>query len=163
MDVGRQKTEVNLRFWSGCRDAFKTILSTSFFCGYGFAFILWRLCFVIVSCSVGTVRGHGMVALKIDFCFLLRWYVTARIDLCLVGFKHGVFATAFSVRAAFNWTLDWTRYFQQEKVFHIKCQLEDTTLTPPHRWDERIPDLVASCWNSGKLSVANSGNNPCWQ
>ena len=25
------------------------------------------------------------VALKIDFCFLLRWYVTARIDLCLVG------------------------------------------------------------------------------
>ena len=40
---------------------------------------------------------------------------------------------------------DWTRHFQQEKVFHIKCQLEDTTLTPPHRWDERIPDLVASC------------------
>ena len=58
---------------------------------------------------------------------------------------------------------DWARYFQQGKVFHIKCQLEDTTLTPPHRWDERIPDLVASCWNSGKLSVANSGNNPCWQ
>ena len=40
---------------------------------------------------------------------------------------------------------DWTRYFQQEKVFHIKCQLEDTTLKPPQRWDERIPDLVASC------------------
>jgi protein-tyrosine phosphatase len=95
-----------------------------------------------------------MVALKIDFCFLLRWYVTARIDLCLVGFKHGVFATAFSVRAAFNWTLDWTRYFQQEKVFHIKCQLEDTTLTPPHlfyRWDERIPDLVASCLEQWKI------------
>ena len=31
----------------GCRDAFKAILSTSFFCGYGLAFILWRLCFVI--------------------------------------------------------------------------------------------------------------------
>ena len=40
---------------------------------------------MIVPCSVLTVRGHGMVALKIDFCFLLRWYVTARIDLCLVG------------------------------------------------------------------------------
>ena len=26
---------------------FKAILSTSFFCGYGLAFILWRLCFVI--------------------------------------------------------------------------------------------------------------------
>jgi len=88
---------------------------------------------------------------------VFSWIIESR------GFKHGVFATAFSVRAAFNWTLDWTRYFQQEKVFHIKCQLEDTTLTPPHRWDERIPDLVASCWNSGKLSVANSGNNPCWQ
>jgi hypothetical protein len=32
---------------SGCRDAFKAILSTSFFCGYGLAFILWGLCFVI--------------------------------------------------------------------------------------------------------------------
>ena len=40
---------------------------------------------MIVPCSVGTVRGHGMVVLKTDFCFLLRWYVTARIDLCLVG------------------------------------------------------------------------------
>ena len=37
---------------------------------------------------------------------------------------------------------DWTRHFQQEKVSHIKCQLEDTTRTPPHGWDERIPDLV---------------------
>ena len=46
---------------------------------------------------------------------------------------------------------DWTRHFQQEKVFHIKCQLEDTTLTPPHRWDERIPDLVASCLEEWKL------------
>ena len=44
-----------------------------------------------------------MVGLKIDFCFLLRWYVTARIDLSLVGgFKYGVFATTFSVRAVFN-------------------------------------------------------------
>ena len=63
---------------------------------------------MIVPCSVGTVRGHGMVALKIDFCFLLRWYVTARIDLSLVGsyspvgFKYGVFASTFSVRAVFN-------------------------------------------------------------
>ena len=32
---------------SGCRYAFKAILSTSFFCGYGLAFILCRLCFVI--------------------------------------------------------------------------------------------------------------------
>ena len=39
----------------------------------------------------------------------------------------------------------WARYFQQENVFHIKCHLEDTTLKPPHRWEERIPDLVASC------------------
>ena len=72
-----------------------------------------------------------MVGLKIDFCFLMRWYVTARIDLSLVGsfcflmrwyvtaridlslvglyspvgFKYGVFATAFSVRAVFNWVL----------------------------------------------------------
>ena len=42
MDVGRQKTEIQLRFWSGCRDAFKTRLSTSFFYGNGLAFILWR-------------------------------------------------------------------------------------------------------------------------
>ena len=40
---------------------------------------------MIVPCSVGTVRGHELFALKIVFCFLLRWYVTARIDLCLVG------------------------------------------------------------------------------
>ena len=38
---------------------------------------------MIASCSVGTVRGHGTVALKIEFWFLLRWHVTARIDLCL--------------------------------------------------------------------------------
>ena len=68
---------------SGCRDAFKAILSTSFFCGYGLAVILWRLCFVIVPCSVGAVRGHGTVALKIEFWFLLRWHVTARADVCL--------------------------------------------------------------------------------
>ena len=49
-----------------------------------------------------------MVGLKIDFCFLLRWYVTARIDLSLVGsyspvgFKYEVFATTFSVRAVFK-------------------------------------------------------------
>ena len=46
---------------------FKTILSTPFFCGHGLAFILWRLCFVIVPCSVGAVRGHGTAALKIEF------------------------------------------------------------------------------------------------
>ena len=46
---------------------------------------------------------------------------------------------------------DWTQYFQQEKVFHIKCQLEDTTLKPPQRWDERIPDLVASCLEQWKI------------
>ena len=40
---------------------------------------------------------------------------------------------------------DWAQYFQQEKVYHVKCHLEDTTLKPPHRWEERIPDLVASC------------------
>ena len=38
---------------------------------------------MIVPCSVGAVRGHGTVALKIEFWFLLRWHVTARIDLCL--------------------------------------------------------------------------------
>ena len=42
---------------SECRDALKAILATSFFCGYGLAWILWRLCFVIVPCSVGAVRG----------------------------------------------------------------------------------------------------------
>ena len=68
---------------SGCRDAFKSILATSFFCGYGLALFLWRSCFVIVLCFVGAVRGHGTVALKIELWFLLRWHVTARIDLCL--------------------------------------------------------------------------------
>ena len=38
---------------------------------------------MIVPCSVGAVRGHGTVALKIEFWFLLGWHVTARIDLCL--------------------------------------------------------------------------------
>ena len=46
---------------------------------------------------------------------------------------------------------NWARYFQQEKVFHIKCHLEDTTLKPPHRWEERIPDLVASCLEQWKI------------
>ena len=46
---------------------------------------------------------------------------------------------------------DWAQYFQQEKVFHIKCHLEDTTLKPPHRWEERIPDLVASCLEQWKI------------
>ena len=40
---------------------------------------------------------------------------------------------------------DWTQYFQQQEVFHIKCQLEDTTLKPAKRWLEKIPDLAASC------------------
>ena len=69
---------------SECRDAFTAIiLATSFFRGYGLALILWRSCFVIVLCFVGAVRGHGTVALKIEFWFLLRWHVTARVDLCL--------------------------------------------------------------------------------
>ena len=38
---------------------------------------------MIVPCSVGAVRGHGTVAFKIEFWFLLGWHVTARIDLCL--------------------------------------------------------------------------------
>ena len=46
---------------------------------------------------------------------------------------------------------DWAQYFQQEKVCHIKCHLEDTTLKPPHRWEERIPDLVASCLEQWKI------------
>ena len=46
---------------------------------------------------------------------------------------------------------DWAQYFQQEKVFHIKCHLDDTTLKPPHRWEERIPDLVASCLEQWKI------------
>ena len=49
---------------------------------------------------------------------------------------------------------DWTQCFQQGKVFHIKCQLEDTTLKPPQRWDERIPDLVASCLEQWKIVCA---------
>ena len=45
------------------------------------------------------------VGLQIDFCFLLRWCVTARIDLSLVGsyspagFEYGVCATTFSGRS----------------------------------------------------------------
>ena len=46
---------------------------------------------------------------------------------------------------------DWAQYFQQEKVYHVKCHLEDTTLKPPHRWEERIPDLVASCLEQWKI------------
>ena len=46
---------------------------------------------------------------------------------------------------------DWAQYFQQEKVFHIMCHLEDTTLKPSHRWEERIPDLVASCLEQWKI------------
>ena len=46
---------------------------------------------------------------------------------------------------------DWAQYFQQEKVFHIKCHLDDTTLKPPHRWEERIADLVASCLEQWKI------------
>ena len=40
---------------------------------------------------------------------------------------------------------DWTKYFQQQDVFHIQCHLEDTTLKPARPWLEQIPDLVASC------------------
>ena len=46
---------------------------------------------------------------------------------------------------------DWAQHFQQEKVFHVKCHLEDTTLKPPHRWEERIPDLVVSCLEQWKI------------
>ena len=46
---------------------------------------------------------------------------------------------------------DWAQYFQQENVYHVKCHLEDTTLKPPHRWEERIPDLVASCLEQWKI------------
>ena len=46
---------------------------------------------------------------------------------------------------------DWAQYFQQENVYHVKCHLEDTTLKPPHRWQERIPDLVASCLEQWKI------------
>ena len=38
--------------WSETQYALKAILATSFFCGYGLALILWRLCFVIVPCSL---------------------------------------------------------------------------------------------------------------
>lgn len=46
---------------------------------------------------------------------------------------------------------DWARYFQEQKVFHIKCQLEDTTLKPVQRWVGRIPDLAASCLEQWKI------------
>ena len=60
---------------------------------------------------------------------------------------HNLLITSASTKAQGS----WARYFQQEKVFHIKCQLEDTTLKPPHRWEERIPDLVASCLEQWKI------------
>ena len=46
---------------------------------------------------------------------------------------------------------DWTQYFQQQEVFHIKCQLEDTTLKPAKRWLEEIPDLAASFLKQWKI------------
>ena len=46
---------------------------------------------------------------------------------------------------------DWTKYFQQQDVFHIQCHLEDTTLKPARRWLEQIPDLVASCLRQWKI------------
>ena len=54
----------------------------------------WRsffgvFCGVIVRhVPVGTVRGHGLVALSIDFCFQVRWYETARMDL-QKSWSHG--------------------------------------------------------------------------
>ena len=52
--------------------------------------------------------------------------------------------------------------FPARKSLSSKCHLGDTTLKPPHRWEERIPDL-ASCLEQWKMFVANSGKNPCWQ
>ena len=46
---------------------------------------------------------------------------------------------------------DWTQYFQQQDVFHIKCQLEGTTLKLAKRWLEKIPDLVAFCLRQWKI------------
>ena len=56
------------------------------------------------------------------------WYVTARIDLSLVGsyspvgFKYGVFASTFSVRAVFNSMLKrigWSKP-QVDTDMHLK-------------------------------------------
>ena len=46
---------------------------------------------------------------------------------------------------------DWTKYFEEQDVFHIQCHLEDTTLKPTRRWLEQIPDLVASCLRQWKI------------
>ncbi|CAK8990523.1 unnamed protein product [Durusdinium trenchii] len=46
---------------------------------------------------------------------------------------------------------DWTKYFEEQDVFHIQCHLEDTTLKPTRRWLEQIPNLVASCLRQWKI------------
>ena len=52
---------------SGYRYAFKAMLSTSFFCGYGPACIFWKLCFVIVPCSVSVDMVLHSFSLEIVF------------------------------------------------------------------------------------------------
>ena len=46
---------------------------------------------------------------------------------------------------------DWTKYFEEQDVFHIQCHLEDTTLKPARHWREQIPALVASCLRQWKI------------
>eukprot|EP00438_Fugacium_kawagutii_P009621 Skav215647 [mRNA] locus=scaffold736:360470:360931:- [translate_table: standard] len=46
---------------------------------------------------------------------------------------------------------DWQRYFREQDVSHIKCQLEDITLKPPNRFTERIPSLIADCLEQWKM------------
>ena len=74
-----------------------------------------------------------------DICQALSVKVTVVVTMC---------ANEMEIRGA---PKDWAQYFQQENVYHVKCHLEDTTLKPPHRWEERIPDLVASCLEQWKI------------
>eukprot|EP00438_Fugacium_kawagutii_P013261 Skav225488 [mRNA] locus=scaffold868:67474:68202:- [translate_table: standard] len=46
---------------------------------------------------------------------------------------------------------DWSEYFRRQNIFHVTCQLEDTTLKPPQRWTERIPSLVDDCLEQWKM------------
>ena len=68
-----------------------------------------------------------------DICQALSVKVTVVVTMC---------AKEMEIRGA---PKDWALYFQQENVYHVNCHLEDTTLKPPHRWEAKIPDLVASC------------------
>ena len=80
-----------VRASSGCRYASKAILSTSFFCGYGLSFILWKI--VFCDCSMLCFCGHGLAFILWRLCFLI-------VPIQLI--QPWSF-TAFSVRAAFNW------------------------------------------------------------